>query len=380
MTMTIIGLFKLFSFTPPKGKNFLSLFFLAFLPLPLSGCHLGYLLGNSYHQISLWAKAQPLEKAIQAKILEEHQKAKLQLIQETLHFADKELALKNTRNYRTFIPLKYPYVVYAVNAAPKWKMRNYLWKFPFVGKVPYKGFFNPQQAKEEAKKLRKKGLDVYLRGVAAYSMLGWFKDPVYSSMLRYKDHDLVNTILHETAHANLFIRNAAEFNERLATFIGDKGMELFYIKKLGKEAPLFLEIKREKEDKKLFSDFMAREIKFLKEWYKEIRPLVQSGDKAKTEELLLFREEKFKAIKEKFKKEILPRLQTQNHISFPKRKLNNARLLLFSTYNHSLSDFEKLYLLSNRSFPRFLQHCRSLKGSKDIGKAFSDLLQKLEKK
>ena len=357
-----------------RPSTFFSLFVLS--SLLLSGCQLSYLIENSYHQVSLWAKAEPIEKALKNKDLQESYRNKLLLIQETLQFAEKDLSLKNTKNYRTFISLKRPYVVYAVNAAPKWEMRNYLWKFPLVGKVPYKGFFHPKKAKRETKKLQEKGLDVYLRGVSAYSMLGWFKDPVYSSMLKYKDHDLVNVILHETVHSNLFIRNSAEFNEQLATFIGNKGMELFYIKKQGKDSPLLVQIKKEKEDQKLFYSFIGEEIKLLKKWYQQIHPLPQ--DKKKIQELLVLREEKFNAIKEKFKKEILPQLKTKDYMAFPKRKLNNARLLLFSTYYDSLSEFEKLYELSDRSFSKFLHHCKSLKGTKDIKKSFLDLLQKLQ--
>ena len=357
-------------------KQLLLVFFFFIFPiLFLSACQLSYLIENSYHQVGLWAKAQSIQKVLQRKNLQEKQKTKLQLIQEILQFAEKELHLKNTKNYQTFIQLNRSYVVYALNAAPKWEIRNYIWRFPIVGRVPYKGFFNKKRALREFEKLKEKGLDVYLRGVSAYSMLGWFKDPVYSSMLQYDDHDLVNMILHETAHANLFIPNAAEFNEQLATFIGNKGVELFYIQKQGKDSPLMEQIKKENQDKKLFYDFIAKEITLLKQWYKKQHPLPK--DKNQMKKKFLLREEKFESIKARFTRNILPQLQTKDYVHFPKRKLNNARLLLFSTYYDSLDDFEKLYNLSDRSFPKFLAHCRSLKGAKDTKKAFLVLIQKL---
>ena len=362
-----------FPFTKPLVFLFLSLF----LPLLfLSGCQLSYLIENSYHQVSLWTKAQSIEKTLKKKNLHKDQRAKLQLIQEILQFAEQDLSLKNTKNYRTFIQLNRPYVIYALNVAPKWKMRNYLWKFPVVGKVPYKGFFNKKKAQREFKRMKKKGFDVYLRGVSAYSMLGWFKDPVYSSMLKYRDHDLANVILHETVHANLFIPSATDFNEQLATFISNKGLELFYKKKqMGNASSLLEQIKKEKNDKKLFYNFIAKEIKLLKAWYQEIAPLLQ--DEKQLQNLLLLREEKFKSIKEKFTRNILPHLKTKQYTSFNQRNLNNARLLLFSTYHDGLDNFEKLYELSGRSFPKFLHHCESLKGSKDIKKAFLNLIQEL---
>jgi predicted aminopeptidase len=55
-------------------------------------------------------------------------------------------------------------------------------------------------------------------------------------MLRYTDYDLVNLIIHETVHATIYIKSEADFNERLATFFGDIGAELFFKSKEGDDS------------------------------------------------------------------------------------------------------------------------------------------------
>jgi predicted aminopeptidase len=56
--------------------------------------------------------------------------------------------------------------------------------------------------------------------------LGWFTDPILSKMLMRSEGDLANLIIHEMSHATIFVKDSIEFNENLATFIGDRGAEL----------------------------------------------------------------------------------------------------------------------------------------------------------
>ena len=130
---------------------------------------------------------------------------------------------KKTKNYSTFVNLHRPYVTYIVSAAPKNELKYYTWYFPIIGSVPYKGYFNEAGANGEARDLASEGYDTYVRGVTAYSTLGWFKDPILSSMLAYSDYDMVNTIIHETVHTTIYIKSNANFNERLASYLGDLG-------------------------------------------------------------------------------------------------------------------------------------------------------------
>lgn len=294
----------------------------------------------------------PIEKALQDPSLTENEKKKLILAQQAREFAEKNLSLKSTQNYSSYVKLDRPYVTYVVSASPKWELKHHLWSFPFVGSVPYKGYFNEKDAKQEEDDLKKQNLDTYLRGVSAYSTLGWFSDPLLSTMMGYSDHELVNTIIHETVHATLYIKNSADFNERLAVFLGNKGMELFYKNLEGESSQTLHKAAEENEDDRIFSKFISDEIKDLEQWYKD-----NKGDEA-------LREKRLTQIQEKFVSDIKPRLTTSAYSRFAINPLNNARLSVFKTYMQDLSDFQKLFTHVNGSFPEFIKECKKLENSK----------------
>lgn len=229
----------------------------------LSSCQINYIVKSAYNQFSMMNSQVSLEEAQKDPRLTEDQKRKIQLAQKAREFAETELSLKPTKNYTKFVLLDRPYVTYVVSAAPKWKLEAYKWHYPIVGSMPYKGFFNEEDAKKEQESLKEENLDTYMRGVSAYSTLGWFKDPLLSSMLQYKDYDLVNTIIHETVHATLYIKHEADFNERMAVFLGNKGAEMFYLKQEGPNSPTLATVKNENADDKLFSSWLSVKLKQL---------------------------------------------------------------------------------------------------------------------
>ncbi|MGE9744687.1 aminopeptidase [Bdellovibrio bacteriovorus] len=321
-----------------------------------SGCQMGYLMKSGYGQMKLMNSRVPVEEALKDPKLAEDKKKKLLLAQEARIFAETELHLKTTKNYTSYAELGRPYVTYVVSAAPKWELKHHQWSYPFMGKMPYKGFFNEDDAKEEEKSLHQDNLDTYMRGVSAYSTLGWFNDPILSSMLRYDDYDLVNTIIHETVHATLYIKNSADFNERLATFLGNKGAELFYLKKEGADSPTLKLIQSENDDSKVFSKFISAELDALEKWYKELPASERSEEK---------RAQRIQQIQSKFSSEIVPHLKTDSYKKFADAKLNNARLLVYRTYMQDLSDFEKLYEIRDRNYFSFIEACRGLEKAKD---------------
>lgn len=322
----------------------------------LSSCQITYIAKSAYNQLSLLNQQVSLEEALQNPKLSADQKNKIQLAQKARAFAEGELGLKATKNYNKFVLLDRAYVTYVVSAAPKWKLETHKWRYPLIGAMPYKGFFSEAEALEEEKLLQKENLDTYMRGVSAYSTLGWFNDPLLSSMLRYKDHDLVNTVIHETVHATLFIKHEADFNERMAVFIGNKGTELFYLKEEGPESPTLKTIQDENADDKLFSSWLSAKLNALEKWY-ETQPPEQ-----RTEEN---RQLQFTKLQRDFETETLPYLKTDNYKKFQKLKLNNARLLVYRTYMQDLDDFEKLYEKTGRDFKKFLEECKGLEKEKN---------------
>jgi predicted aminopeptidase len=329
---------------------------------------MGYLLKSAKGQINLFTSRVDIEEALKDPQLKEKDRNKLLIAQEARKFAEEELGLKVTKNYTTFVQLHRPYVTYVVSAAPKWELKHHLWSFPILGKVPYKGFFDEKDALEEAQELGKENLDTYTRGVSAYSTLGWFKDSVLSSMLSYEDHILLNTIIHETVHTTLYIKSSADFNERLASFMGNKGMELYYLKKEGLQSPTLQLAKEENEDEKLFSQFISKEIQQLETEYKNL------PESEKIEEKRI---QRFELIQKKFNDEVAPKLK-HSFKSFNKIKLNNARLLVYKTYLQDMSDFEELYELMGHDFKRFMGQCKDLESSKEPEKALKSLITQLK--
>ncbi len=303
----------------------------------------------------MMSQREPVEYVLKNHPLTDDQKNKLLLAQKARVFAFEKLKLKQTDNYSTYIDLGRPYVSWVVHAAEKWEMKNYEWSYPIVGRMPYKGFFSEEAAKNEARIMTQKGYDAYVRGVSAYSTLGWFEDSILSSMLRYKEHDLVNTIIHEIVHTTIYIKNNADFNEKLAVFIGAKGSEMFYQQLEGEHSKTLDLIKKENEDEALFAKFISEEIKKMTIWYDENKELKNESA----------REARLAQIVEQFTLRLKPQLKTNAYQRFEKEKMNNARLGLYKTYMEDLENFEILYQKLNQDLLKFIEVVKTLEKSKD---------------
>lgn len=340
-----------------KWRN---VFFVTYLMF-FSGCQIGYLIRTGYDHLSMLTTKVPVAKALQSDKLTVDQKKKIELSQDVRVFAFDDLKLAKSDNYTQFVQLDRPYITYAVMASYKWKFEPYLWNFPFIGKAPYKGYYNEKSAKDEAEQMKQKDFDVYVRGVPAYSTLGKLTDPLLSSMLAYKEHDLVNTIIHELVHTTLFIKDNIDFNERLAVFVAGKGTEQFYLKKEGTSSKTLALIQRENEDDRLFSAFISKELDELKKWYEDFDATKISA----TDNKESIRQERLNLIKSHFTEKLIPLLKTGSYSRFKDGDMNNARLGTYHTYMKDLSDFEKVYVKTGSSIPAFLEKCKQLNSVDD---------------
>lgn len=333
----------------------------------LSACQMGYYLKGAYNQFSMMSKRQPIENVLKDPSLATDVRAKLEAAVAAHDFAIKTIGLKETENYTTFVQLDRPYASWVVNAAPRWRLEHHEWKYPIVGSLPYKGFYTEDEAKAEQDSLEREDFDTSMRGVSAYSTLGWFKDSVLSSMLKSSEHDLVNTIIHETTHTTLYIKSSADFNERLAVFVGNKGAEQFYIAREGADSPTVKTIAEENADDRLFSDFIGPQLKDLKAWYEALPEADRKEDT---------RQQRFKDLQAAFTRDVLPKMKTRSYARFPEMKLNNARLMLYRTYTQDLKDFEELYRLTG-TWARFLACAKTLEKADKPEDALKDLNRKL---
>ncbi|MEM7646775.1 MAG: aminopeptidase [Pseudomonadota bacterium] len=336
----------------------------------LTGCQLGYIAESAFYQAKLMRARVPLKYALENYKLNENQRKKIELAIELRSFMNRDLGLDTDSNYSRYVHLDRDYVTYAVNAAPKDELKQYKWHFPILGSVPYKGYFKKQSAVEEEKELKKKGLDTHLRGVSAYSTLGWFEDPLLSSMLRMKEHHFVNTLIHETVHANLYIAGKSKFNERIATFLGQLGAEAYY-KKKNRIEELNKIVSDETHDELMFSEFITRELAVLRKWYK-----ANKGNS----ELLTLREKEFSKMQSRFEKDTLTKMKTKQYSWFPKRKLNNAFLLLLELYNSDFSTLEVIANKHNRDFETMFQILKKLESEEFPEKKLREMAQQISSK
>lgn len=202
-----------------------ALLVLLLAPLPgVGGCSLGYYLHSASGQAALMARRVPIDEVIDDPATPVALKTRLARVQTAREFASSQLGLPAEKGYRSYAGLDRDYAVWSVTATREFSLQPEQWCFPVAGCVSYRGYFKEQSARAFADKLARKGFDVAVRGVAAYSTLGYFDDPVLSSMLRWDDTQLVAIIFHELAHQLLYVKNDTPFNESFASVVEAAGM------------------------------------------------------------------------------------------------------------------------------------------------------------
>jgi predicted aminopeptidase len=272
-------------------------------------------------------------------------------IDEIRRFAVEELGLKPTKNYTKYVALDRDYLAAIVSASEKDRFASYEWWFPVVGRVPYKGFFDRAGAQKEAEKLKKKDLDVLLRPVDAFSTLGWFNDPLYSFMKEYDTARLADLIIHESFHATLFLKNAVQFNEEIASFVGTEGARLYIGRRYGEASPEYAALAVEETERRSF-------IAFLQELCAELEEVYQSG--LSRQEKLIQKEEVIAAAQRRFAREYDARFSTGRYRFFSEARVNNAYLQLYRLYHEEENRFYELYRASGADLPRFIAAAKTL--------------------
>lgn len=223
-------------------------------------------------QFDIVWNAEPIADVLEDPALDEKVKSKLELIQRIRQFAFDSIGLKPVDNYTTYFDQKGQRLLYVVTASERFELRAYQWHFPYLGDVPYKGFFEEEKAKEEADRLRLQGLDVDIGGASGWSTLGWFKDPVLSSMLNRSEGDLAELIIHELTHGTIFVKDSVDYNENLAQFVGVEGAKWFLSSEYGEESSQLHKYLASLNDEEVRTDFMLQQSRFLDSTYKSFSP------------------------------------------------------------------------------------------------------------
>jgi predicted aminopeptidase len=207
-------------------------------------------------QLNIIWHSEPVEEILKDPGFPDSMKIKLELIEEVKYFAVYDLGLKGIRNYTTYYDQKGEELMWVLSACLPFKLESYSWGFPILGRFTYKGFFRYDMALNEMEKLQKEGLDASIRTAGGWSTLGILRDPVLSNMLEGNTSALADLIIHELTHGTIFIKDSIEFNENLASFIGNAGARLFLRAKFGNSSPELDTYNEKLEDHKKFTRYV----------------------------------------------------------------------------------------------------------------------------
>ena len=202
----------------------LRILFPGVLFLFLNGCA-----GVSYYgqlasgQLQLLRAREPVSRVIADPGRDQLLRAHLIQSQKARTFASQQLHLPDNQSYRLYADIGRPFVVWNVFATPEFSLTPQNHCFPIAGCVAYRGYYSQSAARGEAALQRLQGMDVSISGVEAYSTLGWFNDPIISSMMAWGDERLATLIFHELAHQRFYVKDDTEFNESFATFVEQEG-------------------------------------------------------------------------------------------------------------------------------------------------------------
>ena len=193
------------------------------LAVGLNGCSTYY--GQlAVGQLELLSLREPIAGVVDDPQRDPQLRQRLSRALQARRFASQTLGLPDNDSYRVYADIQRPYVVWNLFAAEAFSVAPLTHCFPIAGCVAYRGYYQPGRARGAAARLQAEGYDTLVTGVQAYSTLGWFDDPLLSSMLRWDDERLAGLIVHELAHQRLYIAGDTAFNESYASFVEREGL------------------------------------------------------------------------------------------------------------------------------------------------------------
>jgi predicted aminopeptidase len=201
---------------------------LALLLLALGGLSGCYPMQALRGQAQVLARSEPISQVLNDAGTPEQVQQRLRTVEAAREFAESELRLVAGDSYRDYADLGRAYAVWNVVAVPELSLAPRRWCFPVAGCVSYLGYFREERAIAAAHRLARRGYDVTVGGVAAYSTLGQFADPVLNTMMRWSEARLVGTLFHELAHQRLYVAGDSAFNEAFANVVEEQGLRLWF--------------------------------------------------------------------------------------------------------------------------------------------------------
>ncbi len=192
--------------------------------LLLNGCaSVSYYSQLANGQLQLLRAREPVSRVVADPTRDQKLRTHLEQSQKARTFASRQLHLPDNQSYRLYADIGRPFVVWNVFVTPEFSLKPVNHCFPIAGCLAYRGYYSQGAARGEAAVQRLQGMDVSIGGVEAYSTLGWFNDPIISSMMGWGDERLATLIFHELAHQRVYVKDDTEFNESFATFVEQEG-------------------------------------------------------------------------------------------------------------------------------------------------------------
>jgi predicted aminopeptidase len=294
--------------------------------LLICGCAtpLGYLAKQGRYLLLSSTGARSSESLIVSRDTDAETRDFLIRAREIRRFAFERIGLRKNGNFTLYKDIDRDYLVSVVSACDAVSFDGYSWRYPFLGKLPYRGYYEKADADKEAARLKAEGWDVLVRPVDSFSTLGFTRDPLYSFMKKYSPFELASLIMHEQTHATLFVKGQAQFNEELATFVGEAGALAWLRDAHGVDSPAYRAALDEIADSERFISLLRDLSGSLEREYRA--PVSREEKLARKLEVI----EGFQRDYERGKGE---RFRTEAYRAMDAPRVNNAYLSLYSLYS-----------------------------------------------
>lgn len=304
----------------------------------------------------LW-NTRPVEEVLADASFPDSLKLKIKLIQEIKRYAVDSLGINSSKNYTTFYDQHGQPILWVVVASEKYRLNAKEWEFPVIGTFAYKGFFEHDRANQELDALKQEGYDTRLNEVSAWSTLGFFRDPILSSMLKRSEGQLAELIIHELTHGTLFVKDNLEYNENLADFVGEYGALKFLTQKYGAQSPAALDYLDSKLYGEKYDEHVLRGTLKLDSLYATYNP--QTPERVKEEKKWRLIDQIVETVDTLESKPVSGPPITKKR-RFNKQNLpNNAYFVAYKTYRQQQNSFRREFEEKfNSNFNQYLTYLK----------------------
>lgn len=308
--------------------------------IALCGCNPFYVAKASVKGASVLIRRQPIEKTIEDPAIAAEDREKLRLVRAArLYTISRGLTPGGAFTYYSKVDDEV--VSWLLTAV---KIRSFTpktWWFPFVGTVPYKGYFTRKDVLQAQSKLEQDGYETNVRPVEAYSTLGWFDDPVLSLLLKHRPIEIVRTVIHETVHSTIWIPHHVALNESLAQYIAIREAPQFF-----RDSSQPFQSEATAQDATIFAQQYGNMAKRYEKLLRELVKLYEQGNISGVEQDTL-------------RKAAYDRANADISKINPKLVLvptpNNAELLDLILYLQGYALWEEIYNACQSNIPKIMQ-------------------------